>query len=105
MLAPVINRVLRIAGPKLDGIGLQISAPQGKELSWLAGGQLVSVFLSLISIKLITSIGAEEYGKFVLATSVSGLLSLTFFGPMEQGFVRLYFDYRDSEQSRSVFSN
>ncbi|MFZ4619221.1 MAG: lipopolysaccharide biosynthesis protein [Bacteroidota bacterium] len=73
------------------------------QISWLGWGQFASLFLSLISIKLTTSIGTVEYGNFILATSIGGLMSLSFFGPLEQGFIRYYFEYTNSEEERSAY--
>jgi O-antigen/teichoic acid export membrane protein len=73
------------------------------ELSWLAGGQLATLLLSIISIKLTTSIGPNEYGKVTLAASVGGAFMLAFFGPLEQGYVRYYFDYAGQSRMRSLF--
>lgn len=73
------------------------------ELMWLSAGQVATLLLSLLSIKLTTSIGPAEYGKYTLVMTVAGILSMTFFGPLEQGFVRLYFDYGGSASRRTAF--
>ena len=73
------------------------------EFGWVAGGQLFSLALGIASIKLMTSVGPGEYGKFVLASSVAGVLSLSFFGPLEQGYVRLYFLNEGDSRSRNIF--
>ena len=81
----------------------RINKEHMKQISWLGWGQFASLFLSLISIKLTTAIGTAEYGSFILATSIGGLISLSFFGPLEQGFIRYYFEYSGSEEERSAY--
>ncbi len=73
------------------------------QISWLGWGQFASLLLSLISIKLTTAIGPEGYGSFVLATSIGGFLTLSFFGPLEQGFVRYYFEYTKTDGQKSAY--
>ncbi|MBI4417426.1 MAG: hypothetical protein HY563_01525 [Ignavibacteriales bacterium] len=86
---PVFQRILTLLMPK----GITLGRRHIGELSWLVGGQLGTLLLSLLTIKIITSVGPDDYGLFVLATSVSGLFLSGFFGPLEQGFVRKYFEY------------
>lgn len=74
------------------------------EIGWLVGGQIITLLLGIVSIKLTTSIGPEEFGFYTLTLSISGLLSLAFFGPLEQGFVRFFFDYAQESKRRSMFA-
>lgn len=73
------------------------------ELSWLVGGQVGTVLLSILTVKIVTSVGPEDYGLFVLVTSIGGLFLSGFFGPMEQGFIRNYFDYAGDPASRRCY--
>lgn len=73
------------------------------QISWLGWGQFASLLLSLVSIKLTTAIGPEGYGSFVLATSIGGFLTLSFFGPLEQGFIRYYFEFTKSDGQKSAY--
>ncbi len=73
------------------------------QISWMGWGQALSLILSIASIKLTTSVGPAEYGQFVLVTSLGGLLSLSFFGPLEQGFVRYYFEFSKTDDQRSAY--
>jgi len=88
---------------RLASLNLTISDQQVREFSWLAGGQLVSLLLSLVTVKLVTSIGPAGYGKFILATSIGGMLSLALFGPLEQGYIRMYFYYGQDGKTRKIF--
>ncbi len=95
----ILNRTLALVGVK----DLRLTNDHVAQLSWLGWGQIISLVLSLVSIKLTTSIGPVGYGQFVLITSLGGLLSLSFFGPLEQGFVRYYFEFSKSEEQKSAY--
>lgn len=88
---------------QLSQLRLTLTRKNITELSWTGAGQIGSILLGILSIKIITTVGPEDYGMFVLATSVTGMLSMAFFGPMEQGFVRHYFDFSRDSNKRSVF--
>lgn len=75
-----------------------------KEFGWLAGGQIATLILSFLSIKLTTSIGPSEYGRYTLAHSITGIFSLAFFGPLDQGYTRFFFDYSNDSALRRLFS-
>jgi len=83
---------------------LTLSRNRLEELTWLGGGQIITVILSVVSVKLMTSVGSEEYGKLTLATSVGSILILGFFGPIEQAYTRFYFDYTSDVQRNAIFS-
>jgi O-antigen/teichoic acid export membrane protein len=87
----------------LSKSNLWMTEQQAREFAWLAGGQVVSLLLSLITVKLVTSIGPAGYGKYVLATSIGGMLSQGFFGPVEQGYIRMYFYYSQDPAKRPVY--
>jgi O-antigen/teichoic acid export membrane protein len=73
------------------------------ELLWLLFGQLVTLLLSLISIKYITSIGPKDYGVFILLTSITAICIAVYFGPYEQAYVRFLFEFSDTEIKRRLF--
>jgi O-antigen/teichoic acid export membrane protein len=83
--------------------GIRVGGDQLREFSWLAGGQAFAVLLSLVSIKLVSTIGAAEYGKYVLALSVGGMLNLALYGPMEQGYIRMFFYYSTPDGTRAGY--
>ncbi len=87
----------------LMAMNLWMTGQQAREFSWLAGGQAVALLLSLVTVKLVTSIGPAGYGKYVLATSIGGMLSMGFFGPVEQGYLRMYFYYGGDPAKRPVY--
>lgn len=82
---------------------MKFSRERLEEIGWLSGGQLATLILSIISIKLMTSIGPDEYGHYTLAASIAGVLSLGFFGPLEQGYIRFFFDYAKEQKLRQLF--
>jgi len=71
------------------------------EIFWLSAGQLITMVLGVVSIKLLTSMGPEEYGKYSLVLTISALLSLVLYGPLEQGFLRFYFDYANKGMAKT----
>ena len=73
------------------------------ELLWLIFGQLVTLLLSVVSIKFITSIGPKDYGIFILLTSITTICIAVYFGPYEQAYVRFIYDYSDTEIKRRLF--
>jgi O-antigen/teichoic acid export membrane protein len=87
----------------LSKSNLWMTGQQAREFAWLAGGQVVVLLLSLVTVKLVTSIGPAGYGKYILATSIGGMLSQGFFGPVEQGYIRMYFYYGQDPAKRPVY--
>lgn len=71
------------------------------EILWLCSGQLVTMALGIVSIKLLTSMGPHEYGKYALVLTISALLSAILYGPVEQGIVRFYFEYANKGLSKT----
>lgn len=64
------------------------------EVVWVLIGQVSIIILSIISIKLLTTMPTEEYGKYNLVLASAALLSSVLYGPAEQGFTRYYFEYK-----------
>lgn len=59
------------------------------ELFWVGLGQGGTMVLGLLTLKLLTNLlGPDEYGTFVLALSLAGLLNLFFYGPLAQAVSR-----------------
>jgi O-antigen/teichoic acid export membrane protein len=72
-----------------------------EEVFWLISGQIVSVLLGFVSIKLLTSMGSSDFGQYSLVLTIAALVSAVFYGPAEQGFVRFYYDYLKKGQSKT----
>ncbi len=105
MLESILSRLvvpLRGIASRFDA-SLTLQPKQFREFLWLSSGQIIALALSLVSIKLMSSIGAQGYGMFVLTTSVAGILASGFYGPVEQGYIRYYFEYAESPSVRKVF--
>jgi O-antigen/teichoic acid export membrane protein len=73
------------------------------EFLWLAFGQFFTLLLSLASIKFITSIGPNDYGVFVLLTSLTTICLAVYFTPYEQAYVRFLYEYSDTESKKKLF--
>lgn len=101
----MIEKIRSVIRDVIQRQDLTASQSRVEEVAWLGGGQLVSVLLSVVSVKLMTSVGPQEYGVFTLAASIGSILSLSLFGPLEQGYVRFYFDYAGTGWMRRLFAD
>lgn len=97
----VLSNVLQmIASRKPDGFTGRLSWRHAQELFWLCAGQGVSLLFGILTFKLLTSMGPAEYGNYALVVTVAALVSSVFYSPLEQGFVRFYFDFAKQGQIR-----
>ena len=64
-------------------------------------GQAGALVLGIVSIKLLTSMGTDAYGRYALVATVAALLSALVFGPAEQGFLRFYFPAAERGAART----
>ena len=103
MILTAINRIIVAIQGKNTTEPITIAKAQIIEFTWLATGQVIQLFLAFISMKLMTSVGPAEYGKFILVSSVAGVFALLFFGPLEQGYIRFYFDYTENPHHRTQY--
>jgi O-antigen/teichoic acid export membrane protein len=103
MILSFINRILNLLSADRSVERLSISKTQIMELSWLGTGQVMNLMLAFLSMKLMTSVGPAEYGKFILASSITGIFTLVYFGPLEQGYIRFYFEYAESAERRAIY--
>ncbi len=81
--------------------GTSLSRKHANDLSWLVIGQAGALVLGIASIKLLTSMGTDAYGRYALALTVAALLGALVFGPAEQGFLRFYFPAAERGTSRT----
>ncbi len=81
--------------------GTSLSRRHAKDLFWLVIGQAGALALGIVSIKLLTSMGTDAYGRYALALTVAALLGALVFGPAEQGFLRFYFPAAERGTSRT----
>ena len=79
----------------------RLSRRHASDLSWLVIGQAGALVLGVTSIKLLTSMGTDAYGRYALALTVAALLGALVFGPAEQGFLRFYFPAAERGTSRT----
>ena len=78
----------------------RISRGHLMELFWLCAGQAVSLGLAVLTVKLLTSMGPSHFGLYALVLTLATLAVSLLYGPLEQGFVRFYFDYADQGKAR-----
>jgi O-antigen/teichoic acid export membrane protein len=98
-----LKHIQRWIRTKIQDLGIRSWKQSVQDFSWLAGSHILAIFVGVITLKLTTSIGPEQYGLIVLVSSLSPLLSMFFYGPLEQGFTRYYFDYAKDSSNRVVF--
>ena len=65
------------------------------EIGWVISGQLLSIVLGFVIVKLLSKMGTEGYGIYALIITISLLLVQIFYGPLQQGFIRFYYHYRE----------
>jgi O-antigen/teichoic acid export membrane protein len=71
----------------------------GKELLWVAVGQILAVLGTLAIIKMLTGVlGPAAYGQLALGLTVAGVLHMFVYGPLEQTALRFVSQYRDRGQ-------
>jgi O-antigen/teichoic acid export membrane protein len=73
-----------------------------KEFSWVFSGQILNVLLSFFILRLLSKIGTEDYGIYALVITISAFITMSFFGPVLQGFIRFYYHYLNTS-SASVY--
>lgn len=74
-----------------------------REIVFFFGGQAAGVILSFVLIKLISSAGAAVYGEYILITTLAALTGQLYYGPLQQGFIRSYFE-TDTAKPGSVYN-
>ncbi|MHB8578386.1 MAG: lipopolysaccharide biosynthesis protein [Ignavibacteriaceae bacterium] len=69
------------------------------EMSWVFIGQLTTVVLSFVIVKILSNMGAAQYGIYTLVITVTAFFGLLFYGPVLQGFLRFYYHYLEKSLS------
>jgi O-antigen/teichoic acid export membrane protein len=77
----------------------KINSDSISELSWVFAGQVTTVVLSFIIVKILSGMGARNYGIYALVITVAVFVSLSFYGPVAQGFLRFYYHYLEKSLS------
>lgn len=72
----------------------KLSSSNINEILWVTVGQVLTVVLNFVIIRLLSKMGVSEYGKYALVLTIISLLGLIFFGPFTQGFIRFYYHYK-----------
>jgi O-antigen/teichoic acid export membrane protein len=71
-----------------------ISSRKFSEILWVTIGQIITLALNFLIIKLLSKLGAQEYGKYALVLTIVSLVSLIYYGPITQGFIRFFYHYQ-----------
>lgn len=71
-------------------------APERHELIWVATGQVLTLVVGFLSIKILTHLmDSAMYGQLMLGVSLAALVSLFIYGPLGQAATRFYSVYRE----------
>ncbi|MBZ0200601.1 MAG: oligosaccharide flippase family protein, partial [Ignavibacteriaceae bacterium] len=73
------------------------------EIAWVIAGQTLSVVLGFIIIKILSGLGTEQYGVYVLVLTAAAFAGSLFYGPLTQGFLRFYYTYSEKNK-QTLFS-
>ncbi|MBI3526323.1 MAG: oligosaccharide flippase family protein [Betaproteobacteria bacterium] len=61
------------------------------ELLWVVTGQLLTLLLGMVTLKLLTTLlGPQDYGRFALGLTLAGTLNLFIYGPMGHAVARYF---------------
>lgn len=74
------------------------------EIGWLIFGQFVAIVLGFVSMKLLSSMGTKEFGKYSLVLTIAAFVSAILYGPVEQGFIRFFYDYSNKGLAKTYIS-
>jgi O-antigen/teichoic acid export membrane protein len=80
-------------GQELRFLRSKLTRSNLAELSWVLVGQTATLLMGFVILKLMTQMGKEAFGEYTLMLTISALLGLLLYGPVEQGFIRFYYHY------------
>lgn len=78
----------------------KISHDYSTEIIWVIIGQTLSVIAGFVLLKILSSLGKEDFGIYALVITITLLLGLTFYGPLQQGFIKFYHTYVSKNQAK-----
>jgi O-antigen/teichoic acid export membrane protein len=78
----------------------KISYSSSTEIIWVVTGQVLSIASGFILLKILSSLGKEDFGIYALIITITLLLGLIFYGPLQQGFIKFYYTYLDKNQAK-----
>jgi len=70
----------------------KISHDSTAEMGWVLFGQLVTVALSFVIVKILSGMGTKDFGIYVLVLTSAAFLGIIY-GPLQQAFIRFYYEY------------
>lgn len=91
---------MKIFSQLIELIKQKIKSDSAPEFYWLISGQLLSVLLGFINIKILSKLGPSDYGLYALIITISTLLVQIYYGPIQQGFLRFYYYYFNLNQAK-----
>lgn len=82
---------------------LKVGESPVSEIAWVIAGQTLSVGLGFIIIKVLSGLGTEQFGIYVLVLTAAAFAGSLFYGPLLQGFLRFYYTYA-AKNIQTLFS-
>lgn len=72
------------------------------EIGWFFAGHAGIVLLTFLIVKILSSLGKEEFGVYSLIQSVAILATMIWFTPYQQAFLRFYPEFAESTRRRAI---
>lgn len=88
-----MSRLGERIGQELRFLRSKLTRSNVAELVWVLVGQAATLLMGFVILKLMTQMGKEAFGEYTLMLTISALLGLLLYGPVEQGFIRFYYHY------------
>ncbi len=82
-----------------QNIRSKINANSASEMGWVFLGQALALILGFAILKILSKMGASDFGIYSLIITVIAFFGLIFYGPIQQGFLRFYYDYAEKNKS------
>ncbi len=83
-----------------QSIRSKISTNSVSEIGWVFVGQVLTVSLGFAILKILSKMGTSDFGIYSLVLTVIAFFGLIFYGPIQQGFLRFYYDYADKNTTK-----
>ncbi len=82
-----------------QSIRSKITTNSVSEIGWVFLGQVLSVGLGFAILKILSKMGTYDFGIYSLILTIIAFFGLIFYGPIQQGFLRFYYDYAEKNKT------
>ncbi len=77
----------------------KINTNSATEMGWVFLGQILTVGFGFAILKILSKMGTSDFGIYSLILTVIAFFGLIFYGPIQQGFLRFYYDYAEKNKT------